>query len=670
MIGSRRLLEAWEPPSGAGRPLACLATSFTFDADFFEMECIGRFLGLSWQREGSDVELLASLLEQEGEIRSTRVCAVVDRSDNPGKRSLSWDLLAVGVRGGLLHAKVALLAWENMVRIVIGSANLTRAGYREQVEAAVVIEITPSSRAPLSLITQTLSSVRMVVGRARGSAEVPGPKQRANETLDLIAGQVGSYKLPERSTPGAPRVAVTTAHAGRPAFAALDEVWKGGRPRLATVLSPFFDSDPGKNSAAQAIADRMARRGHARLRFVLPTDERQAATVVRAPEAIAADVPPRLGPEFYRFAPDGDEPRRLHAKAIVLESDSWVAALIGSSNFTRAGLGLNPGSGHLEINFAIGCRTGTKLARELAKLIPVGEQIVPGADEWELDQDEDERCGPELPWGFAEALLLTGTAPQLRLTLDPDGGLPEWWRVLDGTRRVLLDSDGWDSAGSAAQTTVTLRRAELPTVLNVEWKIDGKTERAAWPVNADHPSRLPLPEQLNRLRLMDLVLALQSSRPLPEALARAMSNGAANGSDLEMDPLVRFSGTGRLLQRTRMVSGALAGLRPFLERPAPTLDALRWRLEGPVGPAALAKGFSESATDPDRLPGEAAFLLAELALTLGRIDWTIVASAGLKPGTIRRELAHLLADIRMKIETLSPQGPLGDYVTTALRQAI
>ena len=41
-----RLLDLWLPPDGAGRALGCLATTFTFDAEFFEQQCVGRFLGL------------------------------------------------------------------------------------------------------------------------------------------------------------------------------------------------------------------------------------------------------------------------------------------------------------------------------------------------------------------------------------------------------------------------------------------------------------------------------------------------------------------------------------------------------------------------------------------------------------------------------------------------
>jgi hypothetical protein len=624
-------------------------------------------MGLSWQREGgTDLEQLASLLEQEGELRSTRVTAVVDRSPNPGKRSLAWDVLPVGIRGGLLHAKVVLLAWEHMVRIMIGSANLTIAGYREQVETAVVLEIVPGSKVPGPLVTQSLDAVRDLIARAQGSATQPGPKQRALESLDIINRQVRASALPERPGRRAPRFAVTMSSPGQPAYRALDEVWvHRGRPRTATVLSPFFDEEPGKNSASAALADRMARTGHARLRFVLPTDLRQAATLVRAPESLAADIPARLGPDFYRLATDGPEPRRLHAKVIVLESDDWVAALIGSSNFTRAGLGLNAASGHLEINFAIGCAATSALGRQLTRLIPIGEPLSAGANEWEQEQDEDELMGPELPWGFAEALLLTGKTPALRLTLDA-ALLPETWRVTGASGELLTDSSRWRSDGCPRHTTLNLASDELPAFLDVAWEGDGVTERAGWPVNADQPSALPLPQELSTLRLMDLVFALQSSRPLPEALARAVANREEGGGDIELDPLVRFSGTGRLLQRTRMISGALAGLHPFLERPAPTLDALRWRLNGPVGPAALAKGFHESAAEPNRLPGEAAFMLAELALTLKRIDWEIVGSAGLARSTIQREVAQLRRDIREKIAALEPQGPLADYIGAAM----
>ena len=35
-----KLLDAWIPPEKSGEPIGCLATSFTFDNEFFEDECL------------------------------------------------------------------------------------------------------------------------------------------------------------------------------------------------------------------------------------------------------------------------------------------------------------------------------------------------------------------------------------------------------------------------------------------------------------------------------------------------------------------------------------------------------------------------------------------------------------------------------------------------------
>ena len=56
-----------------------------------------------------------------------------------------------------------------------------------------------------------------------------------------------------------------------------------------------------------------------------------------------------------------------------------------------------------------------------------------------------------------------------------------------------------------------------------------------------------------------------------------------------------------------------------------TRDGFEWRLSGPVGPIALSKAFVDEAQQP----GEAAFFLAELALSLGRVRTDRAAAGGL-----------------------------------------
>ena len=77
-----KMLDHWLPPEDAGDPLACLATSFTFDTDFFAEDCLSRFLAISGRDPdgafGSDI---AGLLDKfahrswKGNTRPT------DRSD-------------------------------------------------------------------------------------------------------------------------------------------------------------------------------------------------------------------------------------------------------------------------------------------------------------------------------------------------------------------------------------------------------------------------------------------------------------------------------------------------------------------------------------------------------------------------------------------------------------
>ena len=71
----KTLLESWRPPRGAGDPLGCLATTFTFDAGFFEEECIARFLEID---SLPDREGLPYLLERENRLGSTYVGMLVD----------------------------------------------------------------------------------------------------------------------------------------------------------------------------------------------------------------------------------------------------------------------------------------------------------------------------------------------------------------------------------------------------------------------------------------------------------------------------------------------------------------------------------------------------------------------------------------------------------------
>ena len=145
--GYGKLLDAWVPPEGAGDPVGCVATTFTFSPVFFEEECLSRFLQLE-THPGEDGPLY--LVEREEKL-SQVICAaaLVDQHHCKGFRSLRWNLLPARLSSGILHAKVVLLHWHNLIRLIVTSANLTEDGYRRNQEVFGVLDYASGKEAPL-----------------------------------------------------------------------------------------------------------------------------------------------------------------------------------------------------------------------------------------------------------------------------------------------------------------------------------------------------------------------------------------------------------------------------------------------------------------------------------------------------------------------------------------
>src|SRR5208282_1680011 len=156
-----KALNLWEAPAGAGEPLVCVATSFTFDAAFFEAECVGRFLQMN--THPSESESVGYLIEREEKLAAAKVCALVDRRHARDKESLRWDVLGGLVPRAIQHAKVALLVWGNYARVIIGSGNLTEPGYRKNLEVFGTIELSKTDGGDWNSVEETIDFLEQVV---------------------------------------------------------------------------------------------------------------------------------------------------------------------------------------------------------------------------------------------------------------------------------------------------------------------------------------------------------------------------------------------------------------------------------------------------------------------------------------------------------------------------
>lgn len=664
-----RLLDLWLPPEDAGSPLGCLATTFTFEADFFEQQCLGRFLGLD-TRPGEAATDIGYLIEREEKLAETPVCVIADRSLNPDSRSLRWDVLTVAGPTGVMHAKVSVLVWEQAVRFIVTSANLSEHAFRRSIELALAFDVQHGSEFWRAVVDDLVGAIERLVLMAPAAGTAAGPRPRALDILNRARDRISAFGLPERPRRGSPRMAVVMPRPGSDAFDGLMSVWSGGPPRWATVMSPYFDVADGPSRAAGRLAAILAKR-EASVDFIVPVEHLGEREIAKVPQALIDAFPKRMDVAIHDVRqPDEAEPRRLHGKLVLLESDGWIAALVGSSNFSAPGLGLD-GGGNVEIGLAIGAPQGGTVAKALLELALSGEEVELDSVEYEAVEDPEE-TQPSVPVGFVQVLGDPGPPARLEIEIAGEGLPRAWWmRTPDG--QEILDAEGWRRDGGGSVVGVDAPGGELPFNVAIEWRTKaGEAARASLPVNVTDPGRLPAPAELRALPVQALLRALASVRPLHEGVVEAIERHERSraGALDELDPLKRFSPSGQLLHRTREMSAALAGLRERVERPAATLDAFRWRLEGPFGPLAIAEKLIEERRENRSVEGEEAFMLAEIALTLAGVD--LKKATRFVPdqfGAMRRALRDTVRDLDSRCKTLPDAPGLDAYVRDAFARA-
>ncbi len=656
-----KALTLWEAPEGAGEARVCIASTFTFDAAFFETECLGRFLGMD--SHPSESEAVSYMVEREEKLAAASVAVLADRRHAREKESLRWDVLGVlAARGAKQHSKISLLAWANHVRVIIGSGNLTEPGYRKNLEVFGAIDLDRKEGGDRGLLGGVLDFLDELVSASVGTEAAESPKRRAREALRFVRRQVEGWPQAKAANP-----ALILGGPGRAVLPQLAEAWRSGSPpREAYVVSPFFDGD-GKdamNALLQVLAKRRPRGICIDVRAETGPDGR---TRVFAPLPIMQLAATQADLAVRRVLADQRGERRdLHAKMIYLSNDDWCATLAGSSNFTSAGLCAGRTPPNFEANLAWILRGTDSDAKVLDEVWPeTGDELDIESEQliWDPVPDGEEEGGQELPLpaAFEEAAFVPGSPASLGITLrDP---MPQAWSIrVPGGRGILSSA----SAGSG-EHRIAWESTEVPFVLGVDWSHAGGMTTASWPVNVSNPAALPPPEALRSLTLEELLQVLASTRPMPQAVAEVLKkrqNKKTEG-DAELDPLRRFDSQSFLLRRTKRLAAALERLRERLERPASSREAFEWRLFGPVGPLALAEGYAREAT----FAGEAKFCLAEIALALHRVQPAKVAVDGLPVAQVAESLKKAITQLREKAAQLAPAPELDRYAAAAFEEA-
>ena len=244
-MNPRRLLETWEPPRGY-RLASVVATSYELDADFLEEDLLPTAFGLQLApARGREFRL-----ELEHALQDAEVSIFFHPGRyRPGlRRSPRIDLLALP-EGPYpkLHAKIAFLrfvsptvpgAENQIVRLLVGSANLTGSGYRSNIEVGASIEHAPGAlAATATAVLDAVDWLEDLIGESTA--------QFSRQIRDIKA--VLSTR-PRRRRSKRIRFVGLPSEEGFPSLAE-----PGDRVDCLTIVSPFWPSGDDLSDVAAAL---------------------------------------------------------------------------------------------------------------------------------------------------------------------------------------------------------------------------------------------------------------------------------------------------------------------------------------------------------------------------------------------------------------------------------
>lgn len=626
-----KLVDRLIPDPSHGRLLGILATTYEMQPEFFETDFLPTVLGLgAWDDRNwiSRIAMEKNLAELEA------ATILLDARPYRGRpRSLRVEVVPVALEAArILHVKILLAVYENSVKLLVGSANLTEPGYRRNREIAAVL--TASAQRPAE--AQLIASAIHDMGDTLSQWMTPS----ASQLHDFALKRLGEWA--DKKTDG-------------------DEwfIWGGGRQALwrqflnrwpttdqveqITIVSPFWSEEEG-NGPIFTFVTTLRERGNigADARLLLLTEaapDKQATYKPKLPESFgkfdttkigidarALAVDPRVPPEEVGLGDEFTGTRSLHVKVVLLEGANTSLIFIGSANFTRHGWGFLPDPLRANIEAGLIIRRSGLAQRALRNLIPktTGDAVpLTGAAAGQLalpDPSPD-----ELPWPtFLREVLLAPAvkeAEHLDLVVTVTDTVTGGWTILhlpidDSPRQLLLKVE--QPAKGSLSYRVSLSKDNVDRLLreqevHVEWW--QCSEGRSFPINVAEAARIKLPigPGIGRPGEQDLI-AYYQGRVTWEDL---FPDPEPAPGRVPMNPIPDDRGcvdTSRIQSYiVRDFVEALKGMRDDLKAAAQSSKAcMRLALLGSVSPVALAKRVVEAADSQKRTPTASGFQLVEI----------------------------------------------------------
>jgi hypothetical protein len=667
MERSYRLIDYYLPP-GEGFVLESLvATTYQVDFEFFEEELLAAALGV----RSPVSRLKAFRSELERKLQKVEVSVLYDLGGCDRLARLSPRIDAIPVVARKLHSKISLLMWvredraggappDRRMRLIVGSANLTRQGFRHNYECVASVDYGGRDPAPRTLLTTAIGLVQQIGAQS----------QTPQLSRQLAAFAAQAALLPDGTAGPDDPVRLLAATEVVPAIRDSWLAISNKAPETVTVVSPFWADG---STAAEALFDLFQQLGSPASLEMVCCGEKSADGKTWLPvfdSSLAVDLKDRLSSQLYLRAslPDtglqhssstandiGDEleekefatrlgaengngtevPRSLHAKMILVDGMEGSVLYAGSSNCTRRGLGLG-GPYNFEAGFVY--RLTRRQRKQVSGLLtfagPATEVRADSVPSTVQPSSEEETFAPR----FMSEVVVAGTVVTVRFreTIPADLVLlmPIPARAGDAGYWLLYRADA-HCQPSAQDVSVDLAECQrcderlaplladpsgqqiVPHVF-VEVRWEGHS--ATFPVRFDDKTRLPLllvGRKPTEGELIEYFLFGTEPEEWEQGGGLPGESGAP-ATDAPID-------TSRILTYfIRRFVQAIPGIEAEIKRAGYSRASLDAALRGPTSPLELAERAYASLTrdpapdEPAKTPTAVGFQLTEILAALLR----------------------------------------------------
>ncbi len=634
-ISSRKLIDRLVPDPHWGAMVGLLATTFDLRPEFLETDLLPSVFVLgAW-----DDQSWATRIAVEKRLFELDVAAILTeaRRYRGRPRSLRLNVQpAVSPRGSVLHAKVTLLLFERAVRLIVGSANLTKQGYRENREVIAVLTATQKSKKGAALIIQGLKGMES----ALSSWLTPEIRKLIHRSIETVQAWLNGDA--DRDT------SFVWSNGQTRLWNEFVDLWPAGETvKRISILSPFWSQDVSltlstfltkfKNvdllapDAEVRLLTDAFKNPNGELIPILPPAYAAQDWQAFGVKTIAQPVNPEVHPEELGGMEGFTATRALHAKVVLVEGTRSGLAYLGSANFTGHGWGFIPGENNANTEAGVILRRSLQ-SSDFDTLLPdlVSQPILlSNANIHSLRPPE---MGPaDEPWPeFIRQVLLApvtddGDKLELRIETAADGATFRWSaRLLEKDGLVSETLVPLEQTQDATKNvfTVSLSGQVLTRLLTDQeilicWE-DCPAGRS-FPLNVEASARASLPispgkqsiEENHLISFYQGRIAWEQLFPDPDADGSSGDQSAvatANFSGVDKSRIQSY--------QIREFVEALAGLNQDLRSATHSEPAMRLALLGPVSPFALAQTIIEAVVEGRRTPTAAGFQLVEILACL------------------------------------------------------